>query len=295
MVRPAAFGFNPLTAASNMFQSRSDRADLAVRARAEFDHLVGRLREAGVAVRVVEDGTDPPKPDAVFPNNWISTHADGTIVIYPLEAATRRPERRPEILALLREQFRVSRIVDLSGFETQSSHLEGTGSLVLDRIHRKAYAARSSRTEPDRVHHWGLLMGYETVCFETIPLRGSPPYHTNVLLAIGHEWAVVGSALIRDAALRERILTQLRRDGHDTIELTPEQIENFAANLLELETPDGPLIVGSDRAWSAFRPEEIRRLEAHAGILSAPLEVIESVGGGSARCMMAEIFLPDRP
>ncbi len=295
MVRPAAFAFNPLTAISNVFQSPSDLSDLSARARAEFDQLVERLEEAGVGVLVVDDGPDPPKPDAVFPNNWLSTHADGTIVLYPLEAVTRRPERRPEIVTHLRDRFRVSRVIDLSGFEAQSSHLEGTGSLVLDRLHRKAYAALSSRTERDLVQHWGLLLGYETLCFETVPLRGSPPYHTNVLMAIGHHWAVVGPSLIRDAAARERILVQLRKDGHDTIELTPEQIGNFAANLLELETPSGPLIVGSNRAWSAFGSDQVQRLEAHARIVSVSLEVIESAGGGSARCMIAELFLPGRP
>lgn len=294
MVRPAVFAFNPLTATSNRFQSPSDLADLPARARAEFDQLVKRLKEAGVEVVVVDDEPDPPRPDAVFPNNWISTHEEGTIVLYPLEALTRRPERRPEIVTLLRDRFGVSRLIDLTGFEAQSSHLEGTGSLVLDRLHRKAYAAQSSRTERDLVQHWGLLMGYETSCFETVPLRGSPPYHTNVLMAIGHHWAVVGSPLIRDATARGRILAQLRKDGHDTIELTPEQIENFAGNLLELDTPTGSLIVGSDRAWSAFRPEQIRRLEAYARILSVPLDRIESVGGGSARCMIAELFLPNR-
>jgi hypothetical protein len=295
MIRPAAFGFNPATAATNVFQSPSDREDLVEGARREFDRLVREIRDAGIDVLVADDGPDPPKPDALFPNNWISTHAEGSVVLYPLEAVTRRPERRGDIVLMLKARFQVRRVIDLSGFEARSGFLEGTGSLVLDRVGRRAYAARSTRTGPDLVRHWGLLMGYETWCFETAPVRGLSPYHTNVLMAIGTQWAVVGSPLIRDPAMRKQILMQLRKDDRAVVELTPGQIENFAANLLELETPAGPVIVGSDRAWSAFAPDQLRRLESCARILSVPLEVIESVGGGSARCMIAELFLPLGP
>jgi hypothetical protein len=301
MVKPAAFAYNPETAATNPMQRPGDGADPATnaRARAEFSALVRALESEGIAVCVIEDTPVPPKPDAVFPNNWVSFHEDGTLVLYPLQARSRRPERRPEIIAatLERLRFKARRTLDLTHHEASERFLEGTGSLVLDHISKIAYAALSARTDPSVVTEWAGLMGYEAVMFDTRDQAGAPVYHTNVLLCIGARFVVVGSEFIVPAD-RARVLERLAAGGREVIELRAPEIQAFAGNMLELATWDEALgdshvVVMSAGARAALSVATFGRLNACTDTtLAVPMPTIELLGGGGVRCMLAEVFLP---
>ncbi|MHB1764562.1 MAG: citrulline utilization hydrolase CtlX [Gammaproteobacteria bacterium] len=295
LVRPSSFGFNRETALSNVFQKPSPSGvDPILKAQDEFEGLVHKLRGAGIRVLVAEDTPDPPKPDAVFPNNWLSTHEDGSLVLYPMQAPNRRRERRAGIVSELGSDFRIRRVVDLTPHEREGRYLEGTGSLVLDRPGRRAYAARSIRTDPELVRIWGETMGYRVEMFDTGDANGIPIYHTNVLMAIGSRWAVMGTDLIRNLPDRQRIPTLLRDSGHEVFELTPGQIADFAGNILELKGTHGPVIVISRRGLASIGRTGRDFMEAHGQVVQADLDLIETVGGGGVRCMLAEIFLPPR-
>jgi hypothetical protein len=297
MVRPANFGFNEQTAGSNEFQQRpAGAAPGQDRAAAlhEFDALAAQLRDAGVQVIVGEDTPEPVKPDAVFPNNWVSFHADGTRVLYPMLAPNRRLERREALIEQVRHAggFRVTRTVDLSGHEARGAFLEGTGSLVLDRPGRVAYAALSPRTDLSVLGEFAQLLDYRVVSFEALGGDGRPVYHTNVVMAVGSAFAVVCSNCIADPAQRAGVLASLREGGREVIEITRGQMQEFAGNLLELRSARGALIAVSARAWSALTPAQRAQLERHGSILQARIPTIERLGGGSVRCMLAEIHLP---
>jgi hypothetical protein len=244
MVRPAAFGYNPETAVTNHMQKRGEETEPFAQERAcnEFAALVRALESEGIAVCVVEDTPSPAKPDAVFPNNWVSFHEDGTLVLYPMQAPSRRAERRPEVVAttLKRLGFKARRTLDLTHHEKAGQFLEGTGSLVLDHVNRVAYAALSARTHAAVVEEWAREMGYEALMFETRDASGAPLYHTNVLLCIGARLIVVGAQSIV-AGDRARVLERLRSSGREVIELRPSEIERFAGNMLELATWDEAL------------------------------------------------------
>ena len=300
MVRPAAFGFNPETAATNHLQKRGaeDAAHASARACEEFAMLVRALQSEGIAASVIEDTISPVKPDAVFPNNWVSFHEDGTVVLYPMQAPARRAERRPEILAAALKElgFSVRRIIDLSHHESTGRFLEGTGSLVLDHVNRVAYAALSARTDAQVVEEWASEMGYESLLFETRGASGAPFYHTNVLLCIGARAAIVGSQAIVPGD-RARVLEHLGKSGREVIELKPAEIEHFAGNMLELATWDEALgdshvLVMSAQARAALSPETLARLNACTDTtLAVPVPTIEQLGGGGVRCMLAEVFV----
>jgi hypothetical protein len=300
MVRPAAFDYNPETALTNRMQQVSDRSVPAqAQACAEFDHFARTLADTGVAVCVVEDTPAPTKPDAVFPNNWVSFHGDGTLVLYPLQPASRRPERRQQVIDAVVERlgFTISRLVDLTHHEAKGRFLEGTGSLVLDHIECIAYACLSPRTHPAVIQDWGQALGYDTVVFRAADRAGVPLYHTNVLMCIGARAAVLGSAAIAPPDL-PRVRDRLRSSGRELIEIGHEEIGQFAGNLLELATPqqrpdDPSVLVMSETARRALKPEVLARLAACTGqVLAVPLPTIERLGGGSARCMLAEVFGP---
>ena len=300
MVRPAAFGFNPETAATNHLQKRGaeDAAHASARACEEFAMLVRALQSEGIAASVIEDTISPVKPDAVFPNNWVSFQEDGTVVLYPMQAPARRAERRPEILAAALKElgFSVRRIIDLSHHESTGRFLEGTGSLVLDHVNRVAYAALSARTDAQVVEEWASEMGYESLLFETRGASGAPFYHTNVLLCIGARAAIVGSQAIVPGD-RARVLEHLGKSGREVIELKPAEIEHFAGNMLELATWDEALgdshvLVMSAQARAALSPETLARLNACTDTtLAVPVPTIEQLGGGGVRCMLAEVFV----
>lgn len=295
MVRPAAFDYNPETALTNTMQRPPPATGNAqLQARAEHDHLSAALARAGVAVCVVEDTPEPPKPDAVFPNNWVSFHRDGTLVLYPLQPESRRPERRQAVIdaVLERLQFRLKRIVDLTHHEKAGRFLEGTGSLVLDHIERIAYASLSPRTHPEVIQEWSAALGYEPVIFQATDRSGVPLYHTNVLLGIGARFAVVGSPAIEPAD-RPRVLERLRASGREIIEIGHDEIAGFAGNILELATAEKTVLAMSETARSALQGQVLDRVTACTDqVLTVPVPTIERLGGGSVRCMLAEVFLP---
>jgi hypothetical protein len=294
MVRPAGFSANPQTRDSNAFQATTASGAVATAARAEFEGVVEALRDAGVGVIVVEDEPQPPKPDAVFPNNWFTTHADGSIVLYPMCAPNRRSERRVDVLQRLDEVgYRCSHLLDLSPHETAGRYLEGTGSLVIDRVERVAYACLSPRTDRGLLALWARELGHETVAFEATDRAGKAIYHTNVMLSVGARWAVVCLDAIGDPVQRATVAARLTSGGRDVIEITLDQMHGFAGNILELASRDGtPIIVASERARRALGPAAERRLAVHARLVSVAIPNIEDVGGGSVRCMLAEVFLP---
>src|SRR5271169_3003043 len=239
MVRPASFGFNQQTAASNAFQhppATAEAVETQGRASAEFDALAKALQHAGVQVLIAPDTPWPAKPDALFPNNWVSFHFDGTVALYPMLAPNRRPERREDILErVVREgRFHVSRTVDLSHRESEGKYLEGTGSLVLDRAHRVAYACLSPRTDLDVLGEFAQLLDYELVAFEACDGAARPVYHTNVVMAIGTRFAVLCGEAIQRVQHREAVFTKLRAAGHDILDISLRQMQEFAGNMLEL-------------------------------------------------------------
>ncbi len=297
MIRPAAFDYNPETALTNKMQRPDGSVDSAARARAEFDGLVQALQSEGIQVCAVADTDEPPKPDAVFPNNWVSFHQDGTVVLYPMQAETRRRERRREVIdAVVSELgFKVSRILDLTHHEAEGRFLEGTGSLILDHVERVVYASVSPRTHPAVLEEWSREMGYEPCVFSAFDRAGVPLYHTNVLMCIGARVAVIGTEAVA-VADRGPLLKRLRASGREVVEIGHDEIERFAGNMLELATWDEALgdsrvLVMSEAARLGLSPANFSRLSACTDtVLAVPVPTIERLGGGSVRCMLAEVF-----
>jgi len=297
MIRPARFESNPLTAESNKFQGKTSASPAEQHAAAllEFDGLVAALRGKGINVIVVDDTAEPHTPDSIFPNNWVSFHADGRVVLYPMEAKNRRTERRLDVVESLGSEhgFHVSDIVDLSHHESAQQYLEGTGSLVLDRVNRVAYACLSTRTQLDVLGDFAQQMDYDVVAFDAVDREGAPIYHTNVLMNIGETIAVICDESIVREDQRAAVLERLRETGHEIVTLTYDQLDAFAGNMLELRSASGQrLIAMSKQAYDSLADSQLATLSANAEILSAPIEAIESSAGGSVRCMLAEIHLP---
>ena len=291
MVRPVNFGFNEETAVNNSFQTKGCEECINDKALAEFDRFAGLLRENGVDVYVINDTPEPHTPDSIFPNNWFSTHEGGTLVLYPMFAPNRRAERKGSVLDLITGIFNTVRVVDLSASEGDGKFLEGTGSMVIDRDNDIVFACRSPRSDE------GVLMRFceELECdyymFDALDAAGSPIYHTNVMMAIGSAFAVVCLDAVRDINERVAIIDLLEENNKEIIEISPEQMESFAGNMLEVKSMKGePLLVMSERAKNSLDSEQILAIERYCRILSVDLEYIENNGGGSARCMMAEIF-----
>jgi hypothetical protein len=296
MVRPKHFGYNAQTAGTNRFQlqgaeGRANAVDVAQQALREFDAFAAALTAEGVKVCVVPDTDSPRKPDAVFPNNWVSFHADGTVVLYPMHAENRRGERRPEIIdTVVRETgFQVRRVLDLTGHEKQGRFLEGTGSLVLDHRARIAYACRSPRTDESVAREWAREMGFELELFDATDESGTPIYHTNVLMYVGTRVSVVNVDAIAPAD-RARVSGRLVASGLDVIAIDHAEMRAFAGNMLELEGGSRRLLVMSAAAAASLDIAQLQRLQ-EAGIqpLISAIPTIEAVGGGSVRCMLAEV------
>ncbi len=298
MIRPAGFGSNPETAASNAFQQDLGDADADAvhrRALAEFEGLVAALRAHGVDARVCDDRPDAPTPDAVFPNNWISFHADGTVVTYPLLSPLRRREVRPDLIERLEHDLGVCwpHRVDLAPLADDDAFLEGTGSLVLDRTNRIAYACRSPRTTDAGLDAFAARLAYDVVAFDAVDNAGQAIYHTNVMMSVGDGVAIVCLDCIPDAQQRERVRCSLDTTDHEVIPITTDQLNAFAGNALAVAGAEGAqLIVMSDQARDSLEPAQIEAIQRHGAIVSTPLDTIESIGGGSARCMLAEIHAP---
>jgi len=294
MIRPARFYPNPETAQDNAFQSRADfdAQALAAAARSEFDAAVQTLRDVGVRVHMFEDTAEPEKPDAVFPNNWISTHHDGRVALFPMYSELRRRERRHDIIEELRKTYKITEVIDYSSFEEQGSCLEGTGSLVLDRVNRVAYVSLSNRSNLKVIQRFADDFGYESVTFTSVGLDGQPIYHTNVMMCVGSEFAIVGLAMIPNKPERKQVQARLEASEKKIVELAPEQVANFAGNAIELNDSTGAkLLVLSTRALRTLDREQRTVLTRHARLVPLELPTIE-LGGGSARCMIATIHLP---
>ena len=297
MVRPAMFYLNPETRATNVFQNvvAATPESTLTAARAEFDAAAEALSNAGVVVVAADADPTAETPDALFPNNWFSTHSDGRLVVYPMAAPNRRRERRPELLARLAAEhgWTISATVDLTGLEERSLIVEGTGSLVLDRETRVAYAALSSRTHAEAVAIATEAIGYEPILFDACDSAGREIYHTNVLMSVGPTLAVLAISLVAPGAGLRRVFDGLERSGKALLDLSEEQVGEFAGNLLFLDGGRrGPLVALSRRAWASLSRGQRVLLEQHARPILCGVETIEHVGGGGIRCMLAEIFLP---
>ncbi|HIZ84875.1 MAG TPA: amidinotransferase [Candidatus Coprenecus stercoravium] len=290
MVKPARFAFNPQTGDNNAFSRPGRESSAQENALREFTSYVALLRANKIDVVIAEDTPHPHTPDSIFPNNWFSTHEDGTLVLYPMSAVNRRNERKSEVLEVLRKNFEVRRVVDLTWWENENLFLEGTGSMVLDRDNKIVYACQSYRTSERVLADFCKQMGYTPVFFEAYDRNGVAVYHTNVLMGLGTAYCVICTESIRPED-RDRVLGSITGSGRKILDITFEQLESFAGNMLELSSPSGrPVMVMSATARKSLTTEQSRELSAHYKLLSPQLDYIETHGGGSARCMLAELF-----
>lgn len=300
MIRPVAFRMNEQTAINNYYQKVLDGLSpetVNAKAQQEFDAFVEKLRAVGVHVTVIDDTIDPDTPDSIFPNNWISFHENGDVALYPMFAENRRAERREEILDQLEDEgFRIDNIMDYTEAEQDGIFLEGTGSLLLDRANEKAYCALSPRADEELFIEFCEDFDFAPVLFEafqTVNGERKLIYHTNVMMCLGETFAVICADCIDDKKERKMVLDNLKTDNKEIILITEEQVNNFAGNMLEVRgTDDKRYLVMSASAHKSLTTKQMEQLEKHATILSSSLDTIEACGGGSARCMMAEIFLP---
>lgn len=298
MVRPANFGFNSQTALSNSFQS--SKIDLSIdeikaKAVAEFDAFVAKLRSFGVHVTVYEEAYHEKRSDAIFPNNWISFHQDGRVLIYPMEAENRRLEKDANIIEKIREEFEVSKVVDLSSWEEQETYLEGTGSIIFDYLHRKAYACRSSRTDEFLFQRVCDLLGFKSVVFTAVDQKNKAIYHTNVMMALGTGYCVICLESIESQEEKAMVVGHLVQDGIEIVRIDYAQLAAFAGNMLEVLTSDGKkLLIMSQTAFDSLESSQIAALEKYVTLVPMSIPTIEKIGGGSTRCMMAAIHLPKK-
>ena len=302
MIRPVAFRMNEQTAVNNYYQKVVDSLlpeTVNAKAQQEFDAFVEKLKAVGVNVVAVDDTTDTDTPDSIFPNNWVSFHENGDVALYPMFAENRRNERREEILDLLEDKgFNIDNIVDYTSAEEDDIFLEGTGSIVLDRVNQKAYCALSPRADEELFIEFCEDFEYTPVIFEafqTVNGERKQIYHTNVMMCVGDTFAVICADCIDDKKERKMVLENLKEDGKEIILLTEQQLNNFAGNMLQVNGADNKsYLVMSDAAKQVLTKDQITKIEKHTEILSANLDTIEACGGGSARCMMAEVFLPKK-
>jgi len=292
MIRPARFRFNEQTALSNAFQKQLENlseAEIRQRAIKEFDDLVKLLRANDINVFVVDDTPEPMKPDAIFPNNWISFHRDGTVFLYPMLSSNRMAERRADIIETLKEHFQIRRVVDLSNRENQI--LEGTGSMVFDHPNKIIYAALSPRTNKDLLEKFASMLAYKPIAFVSLDEKGGEIYHTNVAMCVGEKFAIICLDTIKNTREKESVAKSLRKTKHEIIEISMEQMSQFAGNMLEVRNRFGKsFLLMSKAARRCLSELQTNQIQKYTKILSANIETIEAVGGGSVRCMMAEIF-----
>ena len=297
MVRPARFGFNPETAQNNAFQendkSKSKKTIWQI-AQDEFDEMVNRLRAVGVEVLIYEDTPEPLKPDAVFPNNWISFHQNGYIITYPINAISRRIERREDMVKDMMDKWGFNNRLSLEKYENKDLFLEGTGSVILDRIHQLAYACKSVRTDETVLDEFCKIVDYTPILFHAVDGDGQEIYHTNVMMALGETFVIICMDTIKDAEERKILIEKFEETQKEVIEISLDQMMAFAGNMLQVRTRAGTTyLVMSEQAYQSLSKEQITTIERHTNILYSPINTIEKYGGGSVRCMMAEVFLPN--
>lgn len=294
MIRPVNFGFNQQTAGSNAFQNKDTGYDqVQHQALQEFDNFVDVLKSNGINVIVINDTTEPHTPDSIFPNNWVSFHASGDVFLYPMQAANRRLERREDIIRQLKNSFKVRHVIDLSRFEQQNKFLEGTGSMVLDSENKLAYACLSPRTDEDVLDTFCKQAGYSPVIFHAFDQNGQAIYHTNVMMCVAERFVVICLDSISDAKEREAVVAAFFQTQKNIFDISFEQMNHFAGNMLEVFTADGEsLLVMSASAYHSLLPQQVSMFKQFSRIVYAAIPTIERIGGGSVRCMMAEVGLP---
>lgn len=300
MIEPVAFYYNAETAENNYFQSKPSKDETQIQHQAleEFNGMVAKLRAKGIYVITVQDTLIPKTPDSIFPNNWISTHQDGRVGLYPMFAENRRTERREDILDILEENgFEIDETIDYSAAEEENIFLEGTGSIILDRVNRLAYAALSDRTNEDLLAEFCEDFDYTPIVFtayQTVEGQRKPIYHTNVMMCVANRYAVICLDSIDDIEEKKLVTETLENSGKKIIEITEEQMNHFAGNMLQVDNGENQFLVMSQSAYESLSKEQIETIESYNEIISVNISTIETLGGGSARCMMAEVFLPKR-
>ena len=295
MIRPVNFGFNSETAVNNAFQVAGQDDSAQEKALTEFDRFVELLRSNKIDVTVIQDTVDPYTPDSIFPNNWVSFHEDGRLILYPMYASNRRLERKEHVIDMISEKFDAAETIDLSSFEDQNTFLEGTGSMVLDRDYKIAYACLSPRTDPSVLNEFCKKMDYKAVVFDALDMNGLSIYHTNVMMCVGDRYVVICMDSIPNLSQKNTVRETIKSTGKEVITITPDQMNHFAGNMLQVENLNGEkILVMSSQAYQSLKPDQIIQLEKYNPIIHASLETIETNGGGSARCMMAEVHLPLR-
>lgn len=300
MIRPVNFRMNEQTAVNNYYQESINGVlpeTINTKAQKEFDDYVDKLRNIGVHVIVVNDRKETDTPDSIFPNNWVSFHENGDVGLYPMFAENRRLERREDILETLEEKgFEINNIIDYTSAEEEQVFLEGTGSIILDRVNRKAYCALSPRADEDLFIEFCEDFEYTPVIFtsnQTINGERKAIYHTNVMMCIGETFAVICLSSIDDKKERKNVIKHLKEDGKEIIDITEKQVNNFAGNMLQVKAANNePYLIMSQAAYDSLTVSQVKTIKKHTKVLSSSLETIETCGGGSARCMMAEVFLP---
>lgn len=292
MIRPVAFDFNAETAVNNAFQQQSSETAVNEKAQKEFDDFVAVLRANKINVTVIDDTLEPHTPDSIFPNNWASYHDDGTVVLYPMFATNRRLERQKKVLEKINERFIINSEIDLTGYENDNLFLEGTGSVILDREHHIAYACVSPRTSATVLYDFCDKKGYTAVLFTALDINGKQIYHTNVMMCLANLYVIICLDSVSNEAERNILKEKFQETGKEIIQISFEQMNQFAGNMLQVKNEgDENFLVMSTQAYRSLTNEQIKRIETYNPIIHSPLYTIEQNGGGSARCMMAEIFL----
>jgi hypothetical protein len=293
MIRPVNFGYNAETAVNNAFQVKGEEEGVQDKALKEFDSFVDILRQHGVDVTVVNDTIEPYTPDSIFPNNWVSFHNDGSVLLYPMYAVNRRAERKQHVLEKIAEKFSIERKVDLSSYEKQDIFLEGTGSMVLDRDNKIAYACLSPRTNEKVLADFCRQMGYTSILFHALDGNKKPIYHTNVMMCVADKYIVICPDSIPDKTEKENVITTIKKTNKEIIDISLDQMNHFAGNMLQIENKQGEkLLVMSTQAFESLTDAQKKKLQSFNEIIHSSLTTIETNGGGSARCMMAEVHLP---
>lgn len=297
MVEPIAFGYNSQTAENNYFQKEQKETDIQEKALQEFNNFAAKLREKGINVITVKDTLNPHSPDSIFPNNWVSFHEDGTVALYPMFALNRRVERRPEILERLKDEgFKINTVEDFSPFENEKKYLEGTGSMIFDHDYKIAYGSVSLRLDEELFRNFCAKFGFTPIVFHSYQNVGDqrlPIYHTNVMMCVAEQFVVICLDCIDDEMEREKVQEVIKSSNKELIEISEDQLQQFAGNMLQVQNEEGDkFLVMSETAYKSLTKEQVERIENYCEIIYADLNTIETNGGGSARCMLAEVFLP---
>jgi len=291
MIKPVNFGFNQETAVNNAFQVAGHSELAQQKAAKEFENFVKKLNVYGIDVTVVEDTPEPYTPDSIFPNNWISFHNENKICLYPMFAENRRKERKPNVIETIKQKFKINETIDFTHYENENKFLEGTGSMVLDRVNNIAYACLSPRTNKEVFDKFCETMNFKGISFTSLDDNSGEIYHTNVVMCVADKYAIICLDTIKDAKERELVANTLTNSGKEIIEITTRQMNNFAGNMLQVQNAQGvPFLVMSSTAYRSLSKEQITRIKSYNDTIDAELDTIEKNGGGSARCMLAEIF-----